>query len=265
MSLPPRFTLSSILHGMAPVVREAGRIALRHFRKASSEQKSDRSLVSQADREVERFLVREIQERYPEHAIIGEEYGESGNASTDFQWAVDPIDGTSSYLSEMPVWAVSLGLLNEGRPVLGIVYAPFLDEFYEASEETGAVLNGKPLSVPRPGPIDDNSPLLAFSTAWKKMRLRFPGKVWAHGSTAVHVATVAKGTVLGAICDPPRLWDIAAAEVIVRKAGGDLRFLSGQPMDTRRFTSKYKAPEAVVAAHPVFIEDLLSRIEWIAE
>ncbi len=265
MSLPPRCSLSNILRGMAPVVREAGRIALRHFRKTSGEQKSDQSLVSQADREIERFLVREIQERYPEHAIIGEEYGESGNASKEFQWALDPIDGTSSYLSEMPIWAVCAGLLSEGRPVLGIVYAPFIDEFYEASEETGAFLNGKQLSVPRPGPLDDNAPLLAFSTAWKKIRLNFPGKVWAHGSTAVHLTTVAKGTVVGAICDPPRLWDVAAAEVILRKAGGDIRLLSGEPMDTRRFTSKNKAPEAVVAAHPAFVEDLISRIEWIAD
>lgn len=248
---------------MTPVVREAGRIALRHFRRVIMEQKRDRSLVSEADREVERFLVREISERYPEHAIVGEEYGESGRESADFQWAIDPIDGTSSYLAEMPIWAVSVALLREGRPVLGMVFAPVVDEFYEASEETGAMLHGKPLNVPCPDPIDDNSPLLVFSNAWKKMRLRFPGKVWCHGSAAVHIAMVAKGTVLGAICEPPRLWDVAAAVVILREAGGDTRFLSGRPMDTREFAIGHRSPEPTVSAHPAVVDELLSRIEWI--
>ncbi|MFH1740804.1 MAG: inositol monophosphatase family protein [bacterium] len=258
-----RFSLPNILHSMSPVVREAGRIALRHFRQVKAEQKKDHSLVSEADREVERFLVREILERYPEHAIVGEEYGESGAGAGDFQWAIDPIDGTSSYLAEMPIWAVSVGLLREGRPVLGMVYAPAIDDFYQASEETGAQLNGTALHLERPAPIGENSPLLTFSNAWKKMRLRFPGKVWSHGSAAVHAATVAKGTVIGAICEPPLLWDIAGGAVVVREAGGDMRFLSGKAMDTNAFSQDHRSPEPVVAAHPAIIDELISCIEWI--
>jgi len=263
VQLSSRFSLGNILRAMAPVVREAGRIALRHFRRAVGEQKSDRSLVSIADREVERFLVREIHERYPEHAIVGEEYGESGSGYTGFEWAIDPIDGTTSYLAEMPVWAVSVGLLHEGRPVLGVVFAPVIDEFYEGSVETGAALNGKRLSIPRPAAIDENTPLLVFSNAWKKMRLRFPGKVWCHGSAAVHVAVVAKGTVLGSICEPPLLWDVAAAALILKEAGGETRFLSGRPMDTREFIRGHRSPEATISAHPAVVDELLSRVEWI--
>ncbi|HOE12433.1 MAG TPA: inositol monophosphatase family protein [bacterium] len=247
---------------MMPVVREAGRIALRHFRHVKGEQKPDRSPVSEADREVERFLVREIRERYPEHAVVGEEYGESGKGSVDYEWAIDPIDGTLSFLAEMPIWAVSVGLLFENRPVLGMVYAPVIEEFYCGSEETGAWLNDTQLILDRPNPICENSPLLAFSNAWKKMRLRFPGKVWCHGSAAVHLAMVAKGTVVGTICEPPLVWDIAAAAVIARQAGADVRFLSGGAMDTRAFTG-HRSPQPVVAAHPAVIDELMAMMEWL--
>ncbi|HPA47609.1 MAG TPA: inositol monophosphatase family protein [bacterium] len=248
---------------MTPVVREAGRIALRHFRNVKAEQKPDRSQVSEADREVERFLVREIHDRYPEHAIVGEEYGESGTGSVDFQWAIDPIDGTSSFLAEMPIWAVSVGLLFEDRPVLGMVYAPVIEDLYHGSEETGAWLNDTRMMLDLPKPIGENSPLLVFSNAWKKMRLRFPGKVWCHGSAAVHLAMVAKGTVIGAVCEPPLVWDIAAAAVIARQAGADTRFLSGGAMDTRMFDAAHRSPQPVVAAHPAVIDELLAMIEWL--
>ncbi len=263
MTVTSRFSLPNILHSMTPVVREAGRIALRHFRHVPAEHKRDRSLVSEADREVERFLVREIHERYPEHAVIGEEYGEAGSNSAGFHWAIDPIDGTSSFLAEMPVWAVSVGLLREGQPVLGIVFAPVIDDFYQASEETGVQLNGKPLNLSRPAAIDENTPLLSFSNAWKKMRLRFPGKVWSYGSAAVHTAMVAKGTVIGSVCENPFLWDIAAAAVIVREAGGEIQYLSGQVMDTRHFTQDHRSPEPIIAAHPAVLDELRSCIEWL--
>lgn len=124
--------------GMA---REAGRIQLSYFRGDDLAMKTKSNVsdvVTRADRESEAFIVRSILERYPTHAILGEEGGARGDAASEWRWVVDPLDGTTNYSQGLPVFCVSIALQYRGETVVGVVYAPYLREFFTAVRGGGA-------------------------------------------------------------------------------------------------------------------------------
>lgn len=124
--------------GMA---REAGRIQLSYFRGDDLAMKTKSNVsdvVTRADRESEELIVRSILERYPTHAILGEEGGARGDAASEWRWVVDPLDGTTNYSQGLPVFCVSIALQYRGETVVGVVYAPYLREFFTAVRGGGA-------------------------------------------------------------------------------------------------------------------------------
>ena len=124
--------------GMA---REAGRIQLTYFRGDDLAMKTKSNVsdvVTRADRESEAFIVRSILERYPTHAILGEEGGARGDAASEWRWVVDPLDGTTNYSQGLPVFCVSIALQYRGETVVGVVYAHYLRELFTAVRGGGA-------------------------------------------------------------------------------------------------------------------------------
>lgn len=124
--------------GMA---HEAGRIQLSYFRGDDLAMKTKSNVsdvVTRADRESEAFIVRSILERYPTHAILGEEGGARGDAASEWRWVVDPLDGTTNYSQGLPVFCVSIALQYRGETVVGVVYAPYLRELFTAVRGGGA-------------------------------------------------------------------------------------------------------------------------------
>ncbi|WP_302366247.1 inositol monophosphatase family protein [uncultured Alistipes sp.] len=124
--------------GMA---REAGRIQLTYFRGDDLAMKTKSNVsdvVTRADRESEELIVRSILERYPTHAILGEEGGARGDAAREWRWVVDPLDGTTNYSQGLPVFCVSIALQYRGETVVGVVYAPYLRELFTAVRGGGA-------------------------------------------------------------------------------------------------------------------------------
>lgn len=124
--------------GMA---REAGRIQLSYFRGDDLAMKTKSNVsdvVTRADCESEELIVRSILERYPTHAILGEEGGARGDAASEWRWVVDPLDGTTNYSQGLPVFCVSIALQYRGETVVGVVYAPYLRELFTAVRGGGA-------------------------------------------------------------------------------------------------------------------------------
>lgn len=105
------------------------------------EDKADLSPVSVADRGCEEQLRKLIKENYPNHEIIGEEFGRSGNS--DYQWIIDPIDGTKSFISGFPIWATLIALFYQGEPLLSIIDMPILSERFSALKGEPTKLNGQ--------------------------------------------------------------------------------------------------------------------------
>ena len=123
------------------LAKAAGGIQLAYFRgdRLSIETKSNvYDVVTRADRESEELIAGMIAERYPDHAILGEEGGCRGNAASDWRWVVDPLDGTTNYSQGLPLFTVSIALQHRGETIVGVVYAPYLNELFTARTDGGA-------------------------------------------------------------------------------------------------------------------------------
>jgi myo-inositol-1(or 4)-monophosphatase len=213
-------------------VRDAGTIARHYFNQAEARRKADNSLVTQADVAIERTLVERIAARYPQHGIIGEEQTNTG-AGGEFLWALDPLDGTASFVAGLPMWGVSLGLLRGGVPYLGVVYLPLLDDCYWVGPTGAALLNGRAIHVAQPRAWESEDWLSVPSNSHRRFTIDFVGKTRSLGCTAASLCYVARGgSAVGALITRAAIWDIAAGLAILRAAGGHATSLSGAPLDT---------------------------------
>lgn len=139
---------------LTPVIRQAGEMALEKWDKIEiSKQKDSRDIATVADVEIEEFLRKKILSQWPDHGFWGEE-GERSNASSDYQWVVDPIDGTKFYAALAPFFYMHIGLMFRNAIVLGLVYNPVSKQLFSATKRNGAFLNGKPLPLKSPFPLD---------------------------------------------------------------------------------------------------------------
>src|SRR3954467_10840415 len=120
------------------IAREAGEVALRYFRRRdlAVERKADQSPVTIADRSAEELLRKRIGERFGEDSIIGEELGEQAGGSA-FQWVLDPIDGTKSFIHGVPLFTTLVAVLQNDEPVIGVIHAPAVGETVYAAKGSG--------------------------------------------------------------------------------------------------------------------------------
>ncbi|MEI7644234.1 MAG: inositol monophosphatase family protein [Chloroflexales bacterium] len=235
--------------------REGGDLARHYFNNVVGKRKADRSWVTQADVEVEQLLRNRIAARYPDHGIMGEEQG-VGEIDREFVWSIDPIDGTGAFVSGLPLWCVSVGLMRRGHPYLGVIYMPILDDCYWADAEGPAYRNEEPIRVITAETIDGNDWIAVSSNAHRIFTISFPGKTRSLSSIAADLCYVARGSALGALIGRANLWDIAAGLSILRAAGGTVRGLSGADLTFHDMLDGRKLPEPIVAASPEMISTL---------
>jgi histidinol phosphatase-like enzyme (inositol monophosphatase family) len=195
--------------------------------------------VTEADRGAEAAIRKLIAARYPEHGVIGEEYGED-RPEAEFVWVLDPIDGTRAFISGLPLWCTLIGLRHQGRPVLGGIGQPFLDELYLGSAAGSRLIRGgesRPLRV-RPCPqltqavIATTDPEGCFDGAelgaWTQVRAA--ARLARLGCDAYAYAMVAAGTMDLVIEAGLKAWDVEAAIALIAGAGGLVTDWRGAPI-----------------------------------
>jgi myo-inositol-1(or 4)-monophosphatase len=241
--------------------REAGQIGLQYYNTVEARRKPDRSYVTAADEEIEQLLRARIKAAYPDHGIVGEEQGQQ-NIDAEYLWALDPIDGTGAFVNGLPIWGISIGLLQRGHPILGCFYMPVMDEWYEADVTGPALFNGQPIEVMHDNVLDSEAWICVPSNIHRRYAIDYPGKIRSLGSMAAYVCYVARGTAAGALVGQPKVWDVAAGMAVLERAGGGARLLrSRAPLDLRTMLSGRSAPEPVVVGSPNATALLLDRIK----
>jgi myo-inositol-1(or 4)-monophosphatase len=235
--------------------REGGEVARHYFNNVARQRKADRTWVTQADIEIEQQLRERIGSRYPGHGVMGEEQG-VGAIDREFVWSIDPIDGTGAFVSGLPLWCVSIGLLRWGQPYLGVIYLPILDDCYWADAEGPAYRNDTQINVLATETIDGNDWMAVSSYAHRTFNISFPGKTRALSSVAADLCYVARGSALGALIGRANLWDIAAGLSILRAAGGVVRGLGGGELEVPALLDGRKLSEPIVVASPTMVDTL---------
>ena len=241
------------------LAREAGRIALQHFGRTTSTIKPDKTIVTEADKVIEAFLVEQLSQQYPDDGVLGEE-GTSTRREAKRQWVLDPIDGTAVFAAGFPSWCISIGMLDDGIPLAGVVYLPVSDDMFAVDLTGPATLNGEAIQVAPPEPFDNNSGMLCSGDIHSMWEIDFPGKVRAFGSLAAHICYVANGSSVASINTYSSLWDVAAALPILERAGGTTTLLDGSPLPIAAALDGSKFPQPIVSASIAYLDDIRSRL-----
>ncbi|MEQ8393941.1 inositol monophosphatase [Thalassobaculum sp.] len=213
------------------VARRAGVLALRYFRERDAlvvETKGQQDVVSRADREVEELIRGALADRFPDDGFLGEETGGGGSYGQGPVWVVDPIDGTQCFLSGLPTWCVSIGLMVDGRIEAGVIVDPCADECFVGALGGGATCNGRPIAPADVSDFQAGLTEVGFSFRVPKAptvsfigRLIDAGGIYHRsGSGALGLAHVAAGRYIAYIEGHMNSWDSFAGAALVLAAGG---------------------------------------------
>jgi myo-inositol-1(or 4)-monophosphatase len=235
--------------GPVDAYESAARIAVAHAGAIIQRRRDDRGaverkstaidFVTDVDRACEAAILDVLRSAFPQHAILAEESGRSGD--DEFVWLVDPLDGTTNFAHGYPQVSVSVALHRSGQALLGLVYDPFRDELFVGRRGGGATLNDRPLAVSTRSPLE--STLLAsgfpydrrehadlYLSYFKAFMMRAQG-IRRAGSAALDLCWVAAGRVDGFWEWKLKPWDTAAGALIVAEAGGRVSDFAGNPFD----------------------------------
>lgn len=197
------------------------------------------NLVTEIDEAAERLIVQIIKDAYPQHGIVGEEYG-TKNLDAAFKWIIDPIDGTVNFAHGVPLCCVSIGLMHQDEIILGAVYNPMMNELFLAEKGKGATLNDKPIKVSSKTDIAQSFLVTGFPYRFPEGKN--PVSIFEHflrkglpirrlGSAALDLCWVAAGRFDAFWEYNLQPWDIAAGMLIVNEAGGRISDFKGNKMD----------------------------------
>lgn len=213
--------------------RNAGKVIIRSFEqldKVEVESKGSNDFVTSVDTAAEEAIIETIRKSYPEHTIIGEESGVLTGSDDDYQWIIDPLDGTTNFIKGIPHFAVSIALKVKGKLDQSVIFDPIRGELFTASRGKGAQLNGMRIRVkahkdlsatilatgfPFKNKQHTNAYMAMFTTLFQKT-----SDLRRAGSAALDLAYVASGRVDGFFEIGLKPWDTAAGELLVIEAGG---------------------------------------------
>ncbi len=245
--------------------RQSGDIIRRYagdVEKLRIQNKDENDFVTEVDRQSEREIITALRRAYPDHAILGEESGLTGSAGADYQWVIDPLDGTTNFLYSFPHFAVSIALKQRGRLLLGVVYDPIRDEMFSAARGEGAMLNNRRIRVsPRPsmqgallGTGIPFRPQHNLERYLDTLRVLVPGTAGVRraGAASLDLAYVACGRFDGYWEFGLQEWDLAAGALIIQEAGGLVADLQGG--------NEHLSTGNVLAGNPKVFKEMVQRL-----
>ena len=217
---------------------------------------------SEADLKAEETVKAHLMAAQPHYGFLGEEGGLIEGADKAHHWIVDPLDGTTNFLTGVPIWAVNIALAREGRVIAGVTYNPVMNEMFWAEKGGGAFFNGQPMRVSTRKVMEDAVIAVGIPFAPKPEHDRFRREmelltkkvagVRRLGAGAIDLAYVAAGRFDAYWEQKVSAWDMAAGAILVEEAGGIISDTHGRPLDLHNGT--------VLAANPHIRDELLEAL-----
>jgi len=210
------------------LAKDAGNLLCGFYssRGIAARRKADQTLVTDADIAADQLIREALRTTFPDDAIVSEELSSTLVGKERAVWVIDPLDGTTNFSLGFPTWGVSIARLIDGYPSIGAVYFPLFDECYFAQFGGGSFLNGEPLSISqddadweRENPSREDV-FACCTRTYRHYDVQIPLKVRIIGSAAYNLCLVARGSAKLSLDVTAKVWDIAAAWLILKEAGG---------------------------------------------
>jgi myo-inositol-1(or 4)-monophosphatase len=266
----PKTMREPFLNIAVEAARAAGNIITRAMQRLDTikvSEKRPNDFVTEVDTRVEQEIIHIIRKAYPSHSILGEESGMSSgkDAQNDYQWIIDPIDGTRNFIHGFPHFATSIALSYKNKIEHGVIYDPVQQELFTASRGHGAYLNDRRIRVSQRTQLSEcllgtgfayrHTADIEHSTGGKILPVILPicGDIRRAGAATLDLAYVAAGRLDGFWELGLHLWDIAAGVLLVKEAGGMICDLQGG--------EDYLQTGNVVAANPMIMRQFLKTIK----
>lgn len=239
------------------LAEQAGDFAVENSAQATAVQKGDAGdVVTFVDREAEQRIRKGINAAYPDHAVLGEEFGLTGLDGAEFRWLIDPLDGTNNYVLGLDLYGVCITLLREGEPVVAVVHDSVRRRSFAAIAGAGATVDGVKLIMNAPGPLSRSTvswlqgyavgtddPLASRLFASLERHCKRVLRTWA---PSIDWGLIAAGKVSAMIAYKNEPWDLFGGALIAREAGAE----------TRTFADG----DLLLVAHPAIIDELADLI-----
>jgi myo-inositol-1(or 4)-monophosphatase len=217
--------------GLMALLDQVGERQRRDFGHVVSDLKADGSLITACDRWSDATLVQGLAEHFPGEGVLSEE-GDRHVPATSSYWVVDPLEGTTNFAAGIPYWAISLARFQDGRPQMAVLDVPPLQQRIIALRGQGAWRNGKPLSPPSLQSHPAGCASLCSRSIGVLQKLphqRFPVNIRQRGVASLNLVSVAMGQTVAALEATPKIWDLAAAWLVLTELECSLRWLARSP------------------------------------
>jgi myo-inositol-1(or 4)-monophosphatase len=240
------------------VIRGAGEKALSYYGKGKAHVKFDEGLVTEAELSLTEFFQRQLHSQFPEHQVFGntQEIRKYTHEGKRYLWVFDALDGVANFQAGIPMWGISLALLENFWPIFGAFYMPVTSDLFHAHAGGMAYWGEKQIHISSQQDINDESLLLTSSRFHLHYNATFPGKIRDLGCTAAHLCYVAAGRAEGALISNESYQDLAAARVIIEAAGGKIYRMDGSEFLIDEYLARQRIDEYLLVVAP----DIYSQI-----
>lgn len=238
--------------------------ARRRSDRIPPEEKSNRSYVTAVDRDIERLLRGRIAERFGADQITGEEYAAAGGSGPR-RWSIDPIDGTGNFVHDLPLWAISIGLMDAGEPVLGVIAVPPLGELFWATRGGGAWKDGAAIHSSDGETFHPQDNVSVGTNALRALDPRtLPGRLRDLGSACCEQVFTAMGRMAAATFLGEQTHDVAAGAVITWEAGCRIGTIDGRLLSPSEFVAETPVRVPTFVAAPKRLALLMAQARRLA-
>lgn len=248
------------------VIQRSGEEALTFYGKGDHRIKFDEELVTEADFHLMNFFQGQLDNHFPEHQVFKNNQMDRGYSHDEkrYIWIFDPLDGVANFQAGIPIWGISLALIENFWPIFGVFYMPATGDLFHAQADQKAFLGDKEIRVSSKKNINDESLLFTYSRFHQRYRSTFPGKIRDLGCTGAHICYVAMGRAEAAVIANESYQDLAAAGIILEAAGGKICKLDGSNFFLNEYLDGQKINDRLLVMAPGIYAQVRNSIQDIS-
>ena len=252
-------TLAEDLEQIKSLATEAAALARSRAGHVTPQEKANLSYVTDLDQDLEQMIRGRLAALFPDDVLTGEEYAVGGGTGPR-RWSIDPIDGTGNLVHGLPLWAISIGLIDDGEPVLGVIAIPPLGELFWATKGGGSWRDGVRLKIEDSETFHTQDNLCVGTNALRSVDPRtLPGRLRDLGSACCELAFVACGRLAACTFLGEQTHDVAAGSILVAEAGGRFTTIDGDHLSPAEFVARTPVARPTFIGPPHRIESILAK------